>query len=61
MTAKRDLLRLVRAVASSPSKDRAISSAPHALGIRVSDVASPHLTPPFAPPEAPFGPSDGRR
>ena len=32
MTAKRDLLRLVRAVASPPDKDTALSSAIHALG-----------------------------
>ena len=62
MTGKRDLIRLVRAVASSSGKDRAISSALHALGTRVRDAASPHLTPPLAPPlEEPFGSSDGQR
>eukprot|EP00966_Prymnesium_polylepis_P195788 4537773-Prymnesium_polylepis.1 len=38
MTAKRYLLWLVRAVASPPGKDRASSSALHALGIRVRDA-----------------------
>jgi hypothetical protein len=61
MTANRDLLWLVRAVASPYGKDRPTSSALHALGIRVRDAAWPHLTPPLAPPEEPFGPSDGRR
>ena len=61
MTAGRDLLWIVRAVSNVLGKDRAISSALHALGTRVCDAASPHLTPPLAPPEEPFGPSDGRR
>ena len=61
VTAKRDLLRLVRAVASSPGKDTALSSAIHALGARSRDAASPYLTPPLMPPEEPFGPSEGRR
>ena len=61
VTAKRDLLRLVRAVVSPPGEGRAISSAIHALGTRGRDAASQHLTPPLAPPEEPFGPSDGRR
>ena len=61
MTAKRDLLRLARAVASPPGKDTALSSALHALGARSRDAASPYLTPPLMPPEEPFGPSEGRR
>ena len=61
VTAKRDLLRLVRAVASPLGKDTTLSSAIHALGIRLRDAASPHLTTPLAPPEEPFGASDGRR
>ena len=61
MTGKRDLIRLVRAVASSFGKDRAISSALHALGTRVRDAASPHLTPPLAPLEEPLWTPDGQR
>eukprot|EP00966_Prymnesium_polylepis_P181942 4214519-Prymnesium_polylepis.1 len=61
MTAERDPLRLLRVVASPSAKDRTISSAIHALGTRLRDVASPHLTPPLAPPEEPLGPSDERR
>eukprot|EP00966_Prymnesium_polylepis_P160228 3704393-Prymnesium_polylepis.1 len=62
MTAERDLLCLVRDVASQPGKGTAISSVLHPLGARSRDAASPHLTrPPLAPPEEPFGPSDGRR
>ena len=61
MTAERDLLRLTRAVAGPSDKATAISSAIHALGARLRDAASPHLTPPLAPPEEPFGPSVGRR
>eukprot|EP00966_Prymnesium_polylepis_P232901 5386584-Prymnesium_polylepis.1 len=49
MTAERELLRLLRAVASPSGKDTATSSALHALGTRVLDAASPHLTSPLAP------------
>eukprot|EP00966_Prymnesium_polylepis_P119889 2770350-Prymnesium_polylepis.1 len=65
VTAERDLLRLVSAVATPPGKDTAISSAIHALGTLARDAASPHLTPPLAGklalPEEPLGPSEGRR
>ena len=61
VTAKRDLLGLVRAITSPPGKDTAISSAIHALRARSRDAASPHLTPHLVPPEEPFGPSEGRR
>eukprot|EP00966_Prymnesium_polylepis_P205465 4761615-Prymnesium_polylepis.1 len=61
MTAKRDLLRLARAVAGPSGKDTALISASHALGARSRDAASPYLTPPLMePPEEPFGPSEGR-
>jgi hypothetical protein len=44
MTAKRDLLRLLRAVASPHGKDTAVSSANHALGASIArcGVATPH-------------------
>ena len=44
MTAKRDLLRLLRAVASPHGKDTAVSSAIHALGASLArcGVATPH-------------------